>query len=118
MRLLSLAIPAAALGLAACAWSVPADPGLNGARRSPEAYMATAPSGGGARGEVLAGPGTDDPVARSLYVRHCGRCHQLHAPSHLSSEAWPGMVRSMGPRAGLFGANRERVTRWLVASSR
>jgi hypothetical protein len=116
--LLPFSTAVAALALVACAWSVPADPGLNAARRSPDAYAASAPAGGLAQGQTLSGPGADDPVARSLYAQHCGRCHALFAPRHLSAEAWPAMVRSMAPRAGLFGANRERVAAWLVANAR
>ena len=39
-------------------------------------------------------------------------------PRHATPAQWPGLVRTYGPRAGLFGEDRARVTRWLQAAAR
>src|SRR5437773_1006607 len=71
------------MGLPACSWSVPADPGKNAALRGRPAPV--------------------DDGARTLYVQHCSRCHEPFSPSHATAEEWPSLVRRYGPRAGLFG---------------
>lgn len=117
LRAFAAALLAAGLSLAACSWSVPADPGLNAAQRGggfgPEAF-ATAPDGAG--GAHVVGP--TDQGARQLYLTSCTKCHEPFSPRYASAEEWPALVRHYGPRAGLFGADRERVTRWLQANSR
>jgi len=128
---LSLALGSllAACALAACAWSVPADPGLvaecrpcrPGCSSSRDAAPAI-----GAPPVPLATPAKGAPPpsrrgddgARTLYVAHCSRCHAAFPPTHASAAEWPVFVRKYGPRAGLFGADRERVLAWLQANAR
>lgn len=104
--------------LAACAWSVPADPGRNAALHTP-------PEAPGGRGGAVApaAPGAPaaihaDPSAGALYASRCGQCHEPFAPQTFSAGEWPVYVDRYGPRAGLFGADRERVLRWLQANAR
>jgi hypothetical protein len=100
---------------AACSWGVPADPGRNASERSgPPASPAT--DGAAAAGAPRA-PAADEG-ARALYLDRCGRCHAPFPPEHASAAAWPALVRRYGPRAGLFGAERERVLAWLVERAR
>ncbi len=105
-----------ALGVAACSWSVPADPGLNSKlRRRPAAAarnIANAP--------LQADGYTDvgDPGARVLYYEHCSRCHAPFAPTYVTAGEWPRYVRRYAPRAGLYGADRQRVLTWLQANAR
>jgi hypothetical protein len=94
----------------ACAWSVPADPGLHAMRR---ADPPTARSVSSAAEAVR-----DDPGARALYLSHCGRCPEPWPPTHLRAAEWPRFVRHYAPRAGLYGADRDRVLRWLQANAR
>lgn len=94
--------------LASCAWSVPADPGLNARLRGDR----PAPAG------AAPAPGSHDPGAAKLYYEHCGRCHEAWHPTHLAAPEWPRYVRRYGPRAGLFGESRARVLRWLQANAR
>ena len=100
--------------LSACAWSVPADPGLNARLRgrgaAADAEVSLAPSGS-------AGAWADTG-ARDLYRNHCARCHEPIPPASMAAADWPRFVRHYGPRAGLFGADRARVLRWLQAHAR
>jgi hypothetical protein len=113
----ALAALAAALLVAACSWGVPADPGVWAQRTMPPA--SAAPSGFATAGSP-GGPGATadaDPGARSVYLQKCGQCHVPFSPTHASPARWPSLVRHYGPRAGLFGAERERVVRWLQANA-
>ena len=112
----------AAGSLAACAWSVPADPGMNARQRGGLGVVPAAT--GPARGVLSAGRGVprstarSDDGARAVYLERCGRCHEPFSPRHAAADEWPGIVRKMGPRAGLFGAERGRVLSWLQANAR
>jgi cytochrome c553 len=79
----------------ACSWSVPADPALNAQTAA-----------------------WDDPGARALYMDRCGRCHEPWPTTHVTAAEWPRYVARYGPEAGLFGADRARVLRWLQAHAR
>jgi len=110
MRIADLRILPLSLGLllaaGACAWSVPADPGLNASRRGqPASPPTSSPSA-----RLAADP---DPQAGAIYARRCAQCHELLPPSHLRASEWPAAVAKYGPRAGLFGAERRRVLTWL-----
>jgi hypothetical protein len=109
----ALAAVASALGLAACLRPVPADPGLNAELRARPA-LAASPS----RPLSAVPSPDDDPGARTLYLDRCSRCHEPFPPGHATPAQWPTYVRKYGPRAGLFGEDRERVLRWLQAQSR
>ena len=105
----ALALPLILGCVAACSWSVPADPGENARfrRGTRDAESGTTwPSG------------PADEGARTVYVTKCGQCHEPFAPSHATAAQWPHYVRKYGPRAGLFGAERERVLEWLQSQSR
>ena len=106
----------------ACAWSVPADPGRNALLRghaagtdADEAPIRT--PGGAAPAEVLGG-NAPDAGARALYLTKCSQCHEPFSPRHASAAEWPALVRRYGPRAGLFGEDRERVLHYLQANAR
>jgi cytochrome c5 len=102
--------------LVACAWSVPADPGRNVRERGHvDATVASAPA---ARARATAPIAAGDDGTRALYERKCGQCHAPFSPRHATPAQWPGLVRNYGPRAGLFGEERARVTRWLQAAAR
>ena len=114
--------------LAACAWSVPADPGENARLRSaPPAWSVETPvprsgpgpaaPGIGPRAAPAARPASDDG-ARAVYLARCSACHEPFAPTHVSASQWPFYVAKYGPRAGLFGDERARVLAWLQAHSR
>jgi hypothetical protein len=55
---------------------------------------------------------------RAVYLSRCGRCHEPHDPTEAFAGEWPGILRRMAPRAGLFGPERDRVLRWLQANAR
>ena len=107
-----------AASLVACAWSVPADPGENARLRGRSVVEEPLPPlspGTALPSRVVAGA---DDGAASLYASRCGRCHAPFSPRYATAEEWPGHVRKYGPRAGLFGEERERVLRWLVGNAR
>jgi len=130
-RSLVLALFAAscAAALAACSWSVPADPGLvaqcrpckpGRGRLGSVPATSAAPAGAPASPRPAASPPSPraDDGARAIYVQHCSRCHAPFSPTHATAAEWPVFVRKYGPRAGLFGADRERVLAWLQANAR
>jgi hypothetical protein len=105
-----IALPLFVLLASACRWAVPADPGLNSRlRQKPAAFV---------RAESLDPEAARDPGAQDLYLQKCGRCHAPFAPTHLSASRWPAMVQKYAPRAGLYGADRDRVLVWLMANAR
>ncbi|MBL9085707.1 MAG: hypothetical protein JNM10_01060 [Planctomycetia bacterium] len=114
VRLLCSALPAIVAGaaLAGCTWSVPADPGRNAVERGAPVVVAPA-----ARPSAVVASAPDDGT-RTLYERKCGQCHAPFSPRHASPAQWPGLVRTYGPRAGLFGDERARVTRYLQTAAR
>jgi hypothetical protein len=98
--------------VAACSWSVPADPGRNARLRRPRRAPA------GTEALVLSGraPGAD-PAAAAIYEDKCAQCHAPIPPTFATAEDWPVFVRRYGPRAGLFGAERARVLAWLQGNA-
>ena len=103
----------------ACSWSVPADPAENARLRSHASDAGPVLDSRSVAGPVLArGGGATDDGARVIYLQRCGRCHEPFSPRHASPDEWPGLVRKYGPRAGLFGEDRDRVLRWLEANAR
>jgi hypothetical protein len=130
-----------AASLAACAWSVPADPGLVAEcrpckpgcahlRREPVPSETAPPSAASVAGAAAAAPPAtpratssppsprNDAGARTIYTEHCSRCHAAFPPTHATAAEWPVFVRKYGPRAGLFGSDRDRVLAWLQANAR
>jgi hypothetical protein len=111
------AVLALALTHATGCWSVPADPGENArlrTRRDTPVASATADSAGGSGGGTAAA----DPAAESLYYTRCSQCHEAYPPQAFSAGEWPLYVDRYGPRAGLYGAERASVLRWLQANAR
>lgn len=103
------------LAASACSWSVPADPGLNSKLRSRSTFTQT---GTAKTAQQAAGINdADDPGAAALYYDHCSRCHAPFAPTYVSAGEWPRYVRRYAPRAGLYGADRQRVLTWLQANA-
>jgi hypothetical protein len=117
----SLLASTSVAALAACTWSVPADPGENARLRAglpawtvPATNPAT-PAAGDARAYPRPAP---DDGAKAIYLARCSACHEPFAPTHVSAGEWPTYVAKYGPRAGLFGQERARVLAWLQAASR
>lgn len=99
----------------ACSWAVPAEPGLNTQLRGGADWVL-------AEADPIRSPDVDraaatDVGARTLYIRKCSQCHEPFAPTDLPAAAWPAAVAKYGPRAGLFGAERQRVLDWLMANA-
>lgn len=111
------------LALVGCAWGVPADPGLHAKMRranepAPAQQGLEAVPGAQAPSAPAPPPAAQDAGAAAIYYDRCARCHEAFAPSSISAAAWPIYVARYGPRAGLFGAERQRVLRWLQANAR
>lgn len=104
--------------VAACAWSVPASPGLNARLRTPRTELVPAGASSTVAAPRAASAAAHDPATEALYRNRCGQCHAPFEPTAFSAAEWPIYVHKYGPRAGLFGAERERVLRWLQANAR
>ncbi len=111
--LLILGAVICALGAACSGFSVPADPGLRAKMYGGASEEAASPVAATATRPAFA-----DEGARTLYMSHCGACHEPFDPGSMGAGDWPRFVRKYGPRAGLFGANRARVLTWLQANAR
>ena len=101
------------LMMACSGFSVPADPGLRAKMYGSASDGAAAPVAATATRTAVA-----DEGARTLYLNHCGTCHEPFDPRSMAAGDWPRFVRKYGPRAGLFGTNRARVLAWLQANAR
>ncbi len=102
----------------ACSWSVPADPGLNAKRRSRTPSSTDAGPSARATSSAPRPPAAGDAEAGSIYYTKCSQCHEAFSPKHATASQWPAFVRKYGPRAGLFGPERDRVLAWLKARAR
>ena len=99
----------------ACSWAVPADPGLNTQLRGGSDWV-LAEADPVSPGDVDRSAASD-VGARAIYLRKCSQCHEPFHPADLPAAAWPAAVAKYGPRAGLFGAERQRVLDWLMANA-
>lgn len=99
----------------ACSWAVPADPGLNMELRGGSDWSQT--SAAPAPEYTVDPSAANDAKARSVYLRKCSQCHEAIQPSALAAHEWPAAVNKYAPRAGLYGAERQRVQAWLMANA-
>jgi hypothetical protein len=51
---------------------------------------------------------------RSLFMGHCGTCHQPPRPTKYSADEWPGHVAEMRERAGLTFDEQQLVEHYVV----
>ncbi|MEK7466157.1 MAG: hypothetical protein AAB074_01975 [Planctomycetota bacterium] len=69
-------------------------------------------AGAGGCSSVPLRPG--DPVAgRNFFESRCSQCHELHEPAEYDSVEWRGILRKMGPQAGLDRQMQEDTFSWL-----
>ncbi|MCC6738998.1 MAG: hypothetical protein IT452_08115 [Planctomycetia bacterium] len=55
-----------------------------------------------------------DPAAgRQLYESRCSQCHAPHEPAEYDRVEWRGIMRQMGPRAGMDRQMQEDTFSWL-----
>ena len=54
---------------------------------------------------------------QKIFRASCGSCHALPDPKAESAEKWPGIMKSMGPKAKLSAADQELVQRYLIATA-
>lgn len=75
------------------------------------ASVALAAGAGGCSSAPLR-PG--DPAAgRVLYESRCSQCHELHEPAEYDRVEWRGILRKMGPQAGLDRQMQEDTFSWI-----
>ena len=54
---------------------------------------------------------------RSLYVRSCAGCHNLHPPTDYAPDRWPSVIAEMAPDAMVTTQEQELIARYLSAAS-
>ncbi len=57
-------------------------------------------------------------AGRQAYALKCSGCHSLHLPSEFTADEWHDEVEEMADKAKLSAADRERIERFLVATSK
>jgi hypothetical protein len=54
-------------------------------------------------------------AGRSLYVAHCGSCHNLHFPSEFTTDEWKVKIGEMQKRAKITDEEKELVLKYLIS---
>jgi cytochrome c5 len=53
-----------------------------------------------------------------LYTARCGKCHELHKPDEFTVAEWPGILRSMAPKAKLNQSMKDMVMAYVTANAK
>lgn len=56
----------------------------------------------------------DAAAGRGLFQARCAACHALPVPRAFSDVEWRGIVRKMGPRAGLGPAGQRDILEFVL----
>jgi len=56
-------------------------------------------------------------AGRSLYVRKCAGCHNLHRPDEFGPERWPQLVDKMGAKARIADSQLDLIIQYLSTAS-
>lgn len=56
-------------------------------------------------------------LGRSLYVNHCGSCHNLHLPEQFTSKHWQQKMPEMQLKAKISDENTKLITNFILARS-
>lgn len=56
-------------------------------------------------------------TGRSLYIKTCAACHNLHLPSELTPERWGEVILKMQPRAHIDDATRDLILRYIQSAA-
>lgn len=88
----------------------------SGSRRLAGVVLAVAVVGAvGAAGCSSAPDRPPDAVAgKGLFQARCAACHALPVPRAYSAVEWRGIVRKMGPRAGLGPAGQKDILEFVL----
>jgi hypothetical protein len=81
--------------------------------------LALAACGGGPKLTVAAAPAAADPsLARGhdVFEAKCKRCHGYPDPGAVSEAEWPGVMTTMGAKAGLADDDTKAVLAYILAS--
>lgn len=57
-------------------------------------------------------------LGRSLYVNHCGSCHNLHLPEQFTSKHWQQKMPEMQLKAKISDENTKLITNFILARSK
>ncbi|NVO21661.1 MAG: hypothetical protein HXX13_18320 [Bacteroidetes bacterium] len=56
----------------------------------------------------------DLQAGRTLYINHCGDCHELYLPESFSATQWRSILPNMTPRTNLTSAEVSLVTKYVT----
>lgn len=74
------------------------------------AVLAAAAAAGCAQAPLRPG----DPAAgKQLYANRCGHCHAPYEPAGYDRVEWRGIMRKMGPQAGMDRQMQEDTLSWI-----
>jgi mono/diheme cytochrome c family protein len=57
---------------------------------------------------------SDLQQGRTLYISHCGQCHDLYLPENFSASQWRSILPNMAPRTSLTSAEVQLVTKYVT----
>ncbi|HAH23994.1 MAG TPA: hypothetical protein DCL77_09600 [Prolixibacteraceae bacterium] len=57
-------------------------------------------------------------MGRTLYVKHCGSCHNLHLPQQFTSSHWQEEIPYMKRKAKITDQEAQLITKFVLARSK
>jgi nitrate/TMAO reductase-like tetraheme cytochrome c subunit len=67
----------------------------------------------------ITGVSTDSlMMGRTLYVNHCGSCHNLHLPEQYTRSHWEDEIPDMQDKAKISDKEAKLITNFLLARSK
>jgi hypothetical protein len=57
-------------------------------------------------------------IGRTLYINHCGSCHNLHLPEQYTRRHWEKEIPDMQRKAKITDEETKMITNFLLARSK
>jgi hypothetical protein len=57
-------------------------------------------------------------IGRTLYVNHCGSCHNLHLPEQYTRQHWEKEIPEMQQKAKISEEEAKLITNFILARSK
>jgi mono/diheme cytochrome c family protein len=117
MKMKSLIVLFSAVAMAAVACHKKAVPTVADRTVQPPPPSSTSPAPPAATTAITYEAG-DITVGKTVYETKCGRCHGLKNTADYTVERWPGIMRSMAPKAKLNEIETKQVTAYVMTNAK